>query len=381
MHIAFLTTEFPIGDFKSGGIGTSIRNLAPQLLSRGIKVTILFWGLESKEPITTENGILIIPIPRKSIPFIGAITSRIKLTEAINKIVKEYEIDIVEVADWEGNYAFGKIQCPVVMRMHCSNLYFGRILNKRVPYAIKFLERRAVRKADAYIACSKQVFDVSNIIFDIDNRKPFDIIYNIVNQELLLKHRKPFSANRKIIFYGTVVEKKGVYLLPPIFNAIADKYSDAELFVVGKDTFDKGISISQTIYNMVDNRYKSRFHIVGPLPYDSLLEKVAECEICLLPSKAEGMPLVLIEGMMLQKCVVTSNIPCLQEVSTNGVDVMQCNVEDTSAYINAITRIFDDELFAAQLSKNAANSALSTFSKDSVIAKNIEFYKRIIYDK
>lgn len=378
MHIAFLTTEYPIGNFKSGGIGTSISNLAPQLKAQGVAVTILFWGLNSSDVIKTEDGIDIVPVKRITLPLVGAIASRLQLVSNINRIVKERQIDLVEVADWEGNYSFGNITCPVIMRMHCSNLYFGKVLNIPVPDSLAFLERRAVRKANAYIACSQQVFDVSDSIFGIDKKKPARVIYNLVNQDKISQYRKDFNLNHKIIFYGTVVDKKGVKQLPKIFNAVALQYPDAELFVVGKDTIENGMSLSQTIKKQVDSSFQSRFHIVGPLPYENLLQMVAECSICLLPSKAEGMPLVLIEGMMLQKCIVTSNIPCLKEVSTHEKDVMQCPVENVSAYVQAINRIFQDEEFARKLSSNALSSAQKIFSKDLIIKSTVEFYKCII---
>lgn len=377
MHIAYLTTEYPLQTSKSGGIGTSICNLARLLSRNGISVSVLYWGAPFKATVVTD-GIEIIPIPREGNSTLSSVIVRLKLVRAVNRIVKQNQVDVLEVPDWEGNYAFGKICCPVVMRMHCSNLYFGSILNNKVPLLISIFERIAAKKVDGYIACSQQVMDVSRKVLHINNDKPSKVIYNIVDESMISRFRKEFVMNHRVVFYGTIVEKKGVKILPYVFNLLAKEYSDVEFFIIGKDTKEAGQSVSELVSSMVEVQYHDRFHMMGPLPYEEMLSFISDCALCLLPSKAEGMPLVLIEGMMLQKCIVTSDIPCLKEVSTNEKDVLQCPVNDPDSYYRAIKSLFENENLASELAHEAFTHAKEVFSKERILNQNLSFYNSLV---
>ena len=56
MHIAFLTPEYPHSELsRSGGLGTSIKNLAKGLVQNGVKVSIFIIG-QSKNIHLDDDG-------------------------------------------------------------------------------------------------------------------------------------------------------------------------------------------------------------------------------------------------------------------------------------------------------------------------------------
>ena len=66
MKIAFLTPEYPSPRFSaSGGIGTSIYNLANEFVKAGHDVYVLAYG-QDKDEVFEENGIVFYKI--KNIP-------------------------------------------------------------------------------------------------------------------------------------------------------------------------------------------------------------------------------------------------------------------------------------------------------------------------
>ena len=69
MKIGFLTPEYPHSKTgNSGGIGTSIKNLAVGLLAEGCSVRVLVYG-QKQEAIFDDNGICIQQI--KKVKFKG----------------------------------------------------------------------------------------------------------------------------------------------------------------------------------------------------------------------------------------------------------------------------------------------------------------------
>ena len=65
MNIAFLTPEYPHPDLsRSGGLGTSIKNLATGLISKNVTVTVFVVGqVEHKE--IDDEGINIVVFAKK----------------------------------------------------------------------------------------------------------------------------------------------------------------------------------------------------------------------------------------------------------------------------------------------------------------------------
>lgn len=78
MHIAFLTTEYPILGMKCGGIGIFIKHLSHLIVKSetGVKVSVVYWGNKFTETVW-DDGISVIPInqPHKS-PFSSFINRR-----------------------------------------------------------------------------------------------------------------------------------------------------------------------------------------------------------------------------------------------------------------------------------------------------------------
>ena len=125
MKIAFLTPEYPHPKTgNSGGIGTSIKNLAVGLLAEGCSVRVLVYG-QNSESVFDDKGICIQQI--KNIKFKGLswFLTRKKLERIINQLYNNKEIDLVEAPDWTGITSFIKPKkCPIVIRLNGSDTYF-----------------------------------------------------------------------------------------------------------------------------------------------------------------------------------------------------------------------------------------------------------------
>ena len=71
MHIGFLTSEYPHDNLKpSGGLGTSIKNLAVGLSNSGVKVTV-FAAYQNQDDIYNDREVKIVSIKAVKHPFFG----------------------------------------------------------------------------------------------------------------------------------------------------------------------------------------------------------------------------------------------------------------------------------------------------------------------
>src|SRR5690606_6879438 len=124
MHIGFLTPEYPHPEStSSGGLGTSIKNLATSLSAKNIKVSVFVYG-QQKDIKFEENRIAFYFIKQKKYKFLGWYLYRKHLQFYLNEYIKREGIDLLEAPDWTGITAFIKITCPLVIRMNGSDAYF-----------------------------------------------------------------------------------------------------------------------------------------------------------------------------------------------------------------------------------------------------------------
>jgi len=123
MHIAYLTPEYPHPEIShSGGMGTSIRNLANALVKQGHQITVFVYGQQINK-VFKDHGIQFHLIVQKKYSLGGFYLYRKYIERYINK--HSNGIDIIEAPDWTGINAFMTLKKPLVIRFHGSDFIGG----------------------------------------------------------------------------------------------------------------------------------------------------------------------------------------------------------------------------------------------------------------
>ena len=248
MHLAFLTPEFPHPlSTASGGLGTSIRNMLEALKKNGIEITVFIYG-QKLNKIIKEPGISYHFIKQKNYSLFGWYRYRKFLQNYLNREIIANQIDALEVPDWTGITAFMNIKCPVIMRFHGSDTYFCYLEGRSQKKKNFWFEKNAIKSADYLVSVSQYTSEITKKLFDI--KKEVKIIPNSVDVEYFKSGSSNFEKNR-IIYFGSVIRKKGVLELAKIFNIIVNENSEAKLFFAGKDTKDQitGLSTKELLEN------------------------------------------------------------------------------------------------------------------------------------
>ena len=141
MNIGFLTSEYPHNNTgSSGGIGTSIKNLADALTELGHRVTVFVYGQAADDEFS-DGPIRIAQIQNVRYNGLSWYLTRKKIQNVINKQVIGKQLDIIEAPDWTGITAFMRLKCPLVIKLHGSDTYFCHFDKGRLDSEI-FLEKR-----------------------------------------------------------------------------------------------------------------------------------------------------------------------------------------------------------------------------------------------
>lgn len=375
MKIAFLTSEFPhpkIG--ASGGIGTSIFNLTKGLTSLGHEVFLFIYG-QKKDDYFEEKGIKYYLI--KNIKLKGF--SRFLTQKKIEKIINKCQLDILEAPDWTGITSSIKPNCKVVICIHGSDTYFCSLDHRPVKFLNKFYEKKALQNADALKSVSQYAANLTNELFDLKSQ--FTIIPNSIDISHFTNDNVEVNKETIILYFGTLIRKKGLLELPLIFNQVYKKNPNVKLVLIGKDASDV-ISGNSSTWNMMktlfDKDALNKVAYLGSVYYEKIKEYICEATVCVFPTFAEALPVSWIEAMALEKAIVASNIGWASEVIDDGDNGYLVHPTNHVEFANRILELIDDTELRGFFGKSAKQKVEKNFSIEVIAKKNIDFYTTLL---
>ena len=396
MDIAFLTPEYPHTQTGvSGGIGTSIRALALALVKLNHGVIILLYG-QKQDGSFEDEGIKVECIKNVKVKGLSWWLTRKKLERIINTHHANATIDLVEAPDWTGITSFIKPKkCPVIIRMNGSDTYFCHLENRPSKWINRFYEGRAMQKADGLISVSRFTGELSLKLFGLS--RSFEVIPNGVNLDQF--HGAPsnelsnidkskdelknqLSLNKKtILYFGTLIRKKGMLELPHIFNQIQQLHPEVELLLIGKDSGDVK-SGSKSTWALMEPLFSEsaikQVRYLGPVVHEKIKENISRAEVCVFPSFAEAFPLSWLEAMLMGKAIVASNIGWAQEMIEDGEQGFLVNPKNHTEFAHRVSQFLENKDLAQKMGKNAQERVKKEFSSHEIAKQSLAYYDKIL---
>ena len=377
MHIAFLTPEYPHPAVThSAGIGTSIKNIAEGLKSKGVQVTVFVYS-QKETKVMDADGITLHLIQHKTYKFGGFYRYRKYVNTYLNQLIEANHISLIEAADWTGITAFMKFKVPVVIRLHGSDTYFCHLEGREQKKKNFFFEKRALKSATAIASVSTYTATVTKDLFEI--KKAMTVIPNLIDTDRFVPLDLPVKEGQ-ILNFGSVIRKKGVLSLADAFNTVVNSNPNAQLLFLGKDVRDAktGISTKQLIMDLLTEDAKPKVRFVEAVPYDQVQNYIAEAAVICLPSYAEAFPMTWLEAMSMEKGLVTSNIGWAKELMIDSVTGFMVDPNDIESLGTALIKQLADVSNRKQMATQARKHLLAHFSKEQILEKNMDFYSNVI---
>ena len=378
MNIAFITPEYPIPSFKGiiGGIGTFTKNLAEQLVLQNYNITV-FVHSQPIEQVIEENGVVIHLVKMKAVKGITWATNRVYFNTYVNAIIIQKNIQVIEAPEWTGFTAFMKFQCPFILRLHGSDTYFCALEARKVKAKNYFFEKKALSGADKIVGVSEFVAKRTKELFKLNSK--IEVIHNAIDTTLLVpnhKHIKPKS----LLYFGTIVRKKGLLEIAKAFNIIVEKDKKVTLTLLGRDAKDiytkqstvtmfKGLLTPEALKNLT---------VLKAVPYTDIIQYIQHSEIVLLPSLAEAFPMTWLEAMALEKKLLTSNIGWAKELMIDEKTGFMITPSNTAMFATKALALLKDEGKASLMAKEARNRIIEHFDMKAAVHKNIVLYNKIV---
>lgn len=382
MKIAFLTPEFPHPKTgSSGGIGTSIFNLSKGLVALGHQVSILVYG-QNEDAVFVENNITYYKIKNLKLKGFSKLLTKKKIERLINNLVKNHQLDILEAPDWTGITSNIKPKCPIVIRLNGTDTYFCHLDKRPVKFWNKFHEKKALQNADGLISVSQYTADVTKELFLLE--RDFAIIPNSIDIDKFAIVDKTEVQENTILYFGTLIRKKGLLELPLIFNEVHKKNKQAKLILIGCDASDiisGNSSTWQMMQPLFDKDALQNVDYLGSVPYDKIKGHISSAAVCVFPTFAEALPVSWIEAMATEKAIVASNIGWATEVVDDGINGFLVHPTNHKEYADNVLELLGNRKLRNQFGIEARKKVAQKFRIEVVAKQSASFYQILIKEK
>ena len=195
----------------------------------------------------------------------------------------------------------------------------------------------------------------------------------------------PDAYERGLILYmGTIIRKKGVLELAPIFEKVLKKFPNAQLIIVGGDSYDRKTKCESTwllLQNALNGSTIARVKYLGKVPYEQVQDYIQKANVCVFPTFAETQGMVTIEAMAMRKAVVNSNIGWATEIIDDGVSGFLVDPKDHDAFAEKIVMIIQNDTLNQSIGLAAREKVAADFDIDILVKRNIEFYCSVLKGK
>ena len=141
----------------------------------------------------------------------------------------------------------------------------------------------------------------------------------------------PPPVARRLVCVGRLCEQKGQLLLIEATRRLAAAGVDFELVLVGDGEMRADIEALIRRYNL-----QAMIRITGRISSDKLHEEILTARALILPSFAEGLPMVIMEAMALRRPVISTFVAGIPELVHTGEHGWLVPAGDVEALMEAM---------------------------------------------
>jgi colanic acid/amylovoran biosynthesis glycosyltransferase len=187
----------------------------------------------------------------------------------------------------------------------------------------------------------------------------------------------PTTAVRRLVCVGRLSEQKGHLLLVEAARRLATQGVDFELVLIGDGQIRADIEALVRRHNL-----QARVRITGWLEDRQVWEEILAARALVLPSFAEGLPVVIMEAMALRRPVISTFVAGIPELVHSGEHGWLVPAGDVEALVDAMRACLDAPIETlARMGQAAQKRVLLRHSVDTEVAKLAKLFEAAIIEE
>lgn len=181
--------------------------------------------------------------------------------------------------------------------------------------------------------------------------------------------RQTFPAKRLVIFPSRPTLIRGAGILAQAIPKVLAAHPEAFFIITGGTTAD----FPQLSSLPVSDR--ERVRLLGHLPYDKLPELFASCDIAVVPTYYDNLPIRLLESLASGVPVVASDVGGIGEVVIPDRTGLLIEAGSSEQLAKAVNRLLDDESLRTAMSKAGRELVSTQYTWAQTAAATVRAYE------
>jgi|GEM_PF-4043002 len=326
-----------------GSYATWVTELARYATEQGYQVTILT-GAERGEDAqeTTSFGTihrLILPRPL----LFRSIIKSVFLRNKVKRFLKDWNWKQDDIIIANGDGAWGLQHVPFIVRApdQPAQVLADQLACLPQRYPLLSAIARKVQQVAAHRIMTRTLANARAAIYSShESKKLFEKYHRkLPSSSFIPRSAVPWITNdhqeyrqQKILFVGgsqTELPRKGAHIFKAAIQELATS-QHLDITIVGHPVFTAGelSTLNATVRQL------------GIVPWSSMQQVYAECNVLIVASLSEGFPNVILEGMGMGLAIVTSDITGVREFITDGVDGYVFERNSVSSLVEKLNMLF-----------------------------------------
>lgn len=210
---------------------------------------------------------------------------------------------------------------------HCHGAEFKLFTSSHRDVVIKMLHKcdRVVCLSESWKQWFEQECGCENVV----------IIKNIISEPQLRDVPNKNNNCFKMLFLGELGKRKGIYDLLDVVAELNEH--DIQLYCGGNGDVD-GI-----LKRVKDLKIEDKFKYLGWVGGDSKIDLLNKCDVFVLPSYNEGLPISVLEAMSYGMPIVSTKVGGIPEIVLNGENGFMVEPGDKKGLCDALLKLKDDK--------------------------------------
>jgi glycosyltransferase involved in cell wall biosynthesis len=361
-----------------GGVETAVITLANALVHGGCAVSIVEIAPEGRPARTLPNGVDVYTVAASVYPKLDRPRSWASFARSaiqFHSVLKRFQPDIVHV-----HYPIA--QClPVVancwfshnwklvVTVHGSDIRFAPVQELR----IRPWQQRLFRIADALSAVNPALLENAATRYD-GFRVKFRVIPNGVGPQWFLLPPTTTLPQNYVLYAGRLHPVKGVDILLHAWKSVSAEMPDLKLWIVG-DGPER-----QNLFSLAaDLGLTSTVQFLGTKDKKDLPLLYRNAAVVVLPSRAEGLPIGLLEAGASGALSVATRIPGNSEIIEHGVNGILVPPESPEELAKGLLQTLRmPPEFLATMRDAARETVRRRFSEEKVVSEYLDVYRSLL---
>ena len=238
--------------------------------------------------------------------------------------------------------------------------------------------KRLFEQGDLFLSISKYNYD-NLVAFGADPDKIITHPVGVDIKEIPFKSSKDSlkeaNGTVKIVTVARLIEEKGLFYGLKAIKELVEKSPgrNLEYRIIGAGPLkDKLASMAEEL------GLKETVYFLGAIPHKEVIKALSESDIFFLPSRAEALPVVLMEAQAVGLPVVATSVGSVSDIVADGKSGFIVPGKDTAAMAGKLKHLIDHPECWPQMGRMGWERVEENYDVNKLNDRLVEIYKKLI---